>query len=250
MAKFVVKTSNTNSLRFKQSKFSELPELPTRSIIIGPSGSGKSLLLQNLITNGYAGLFERIYIFSPSIDIDSTWQPVKNYIKNNIKLAKDEQVYFNSYNVADLENIINKQYKVVEYLKSNNYEFAMQILIIIDDFADNPKLTHDSNILNSLYTRGRHLNISILISSQGFKKISPLIRKNITHLMLFRIRNQADLDAIIDELSALYNKKTLLKIYETATKEKYHFLYINLVEMDKENIFFINFDKKIIVNNI
>ena len=61
----------------KQSKYDIAPKIPFRSVILGPSGSGKSILLQNMILNIYRNCFSRIYIFSPSIDVDATWSPVK-----------------------------------------------------------------------------------------------------------------------------------------------------------------------------
>jgi hypothetical protein len=66
----------------KQSKYEVVGKLPTRSIICAPSGGGKTNLLVNLILNVYRGCFNRIYIFSPSINVDyQTWQPVKDMIK-------------------------------------------------------------------------------------------------------------------------------------------------------------------------
>ena len=62
----------------KQSKYEVAGKLPIRSIILGPSRSGKTVLLQNMILNIYRDCFNRIYIFSPSIDVDSSWEPVKN----------------------------------------------------------------------------------------------------------------------------------------------------------------------------
>ena len=62
----------------KQSKYPVAGKLPIRSIILGPSGSGKTVLLQNMILNIYRDCFNRIYVFSPSIDVDSSWEPVKN----------------------------------------------------------------------------------------------------------------------------------------------------------------------------
>ena len=62
----------------KQSKYEVAGKLPIRSIILGPCGSGKTVLLQNMILNIYRDCFNRIYIFSPSIDVDSSWEPVKN----------------------------------------------------------------------------------------------------------------------------------------------------------------------------
>ena len=85
---------------------------------VGSSGSGKSILLQNMIIDIYHKLFERIYIFSPSIDVDmQTWLPVKKYIKNELKLEEtdDEQFYYNEYDSEALSKIIDTQRKMIEY---------------------------------------------------------------------------------------------------------------------------------------
>ena len=62
----------------KQSKYQVVGQLPIRSIILGPSGSGKTVLLQNMILNIYRDCFNRIYVFSPPIVVDSSWYVVKN----------------------------------------------------------------------------------------------------------------------------------------------------------------------------
>ena len=84
----------------KQSKYKQCGTLPIRNVILGPSGSGKTVLLQNLILNVYRGCFERIYIFSPSINVDSTWDPVKEYMEDEMDIHEnsEEQFYFDSYN--------------------------------------------------------------------------------------------------------------------------------------------------------
>ena len=76
----------------KHSKYSHCGRLPIRSIVLGPSGSGKTVLLTNLILDVYKGCFSRIYIFSPSIDVDATWRPVKNYIKEHDMCGAEENV--------------------------------------------------------------------------------------------------------------------------------------------------------------
>ena len=69
---------NIKDYTVKQSKYETVGTLPIRSIILGPSGSGKTVLLQNMILDIYKDCFSRIYIFSPSIEVDSSWIPVKN----------------------------------------------------------------------------------------------------------------------------------------------------------------------------
>ena len=56
-----------------------------RSMLVVPSGSGKTVLLTNMILDIYKGCFSRIYIWSPSTEVDNTWKPVKDYIRDHIK---------------------------------------------------------------------------------------------------------------------------------------------------------------------
>ena len=75
--------------------------------------------------------------------------------------------------------------------------------------------------------------ISTITSTQVYMQISPTVRKNITHPFIYRLRNHGDLKATVEELSAIYDKKTLLQIYHEAVSEDYSFLYVNLISKDK-----------------
>ena len=87
--------------------------------------------------------------------------------------------------------------------------------------------------------------ISTITSTQKFRAIGNIIRINITELYVFRLRNTHDLEAFLEEVSALADKKTLLDIYNLATDEDYSFLYVKLNSKSKNNMFYIRFEKKI-----
>jgi len=232
----------------KQSKFSQVPTCPLRMLAIGPSGSCKSVALQNMVLDIYKNCFSRVYIFSPSIDIDIIWDPVKDYIKKELKPSKDEKYLFDHYDPKDLQKIIDQQYKITEYLKKQNKKTLFQILIIIDDFADSPEFARKSPLLHQLYIRGRHSMISRITATQVYKVISPIVRKNVTDLIIFKLRNYADLEGIVEELGALTNRKILHNIYKQATEQPFAFLYVNLTAKDINKMFWINFDKQITVD--
>ena len=61
----IIKPVEVKEYVVKQSKYTIAPKLPIRSIILGPSGSGKSILLQSMILDIYRGMFDQIYIFQP-----------------------------------------------------------------------------------------------------------------------------------------------------------------------------------------
>jgi ABC-type cobalamin/Fe3+-siderophores transport system ATPase subunit len=232
----------------KQSKYDMVPRLPMRSVILGPSGSGKTILLQNMILDIYRDCFSRIYIFSPSIDVDTTWLPVKKYIESDMKVHHTEQepIYFDHYDPEQLNKIIDTQHKVIEYMKKKNIKKLYSILIIVDDFADDqPQFSRQSKILHALYTRGRHHSISTVTATQKFAAIATIIRVNASELYVYRLRNYRDLETFIEEVSAVVDKKTLMQIYNMATSEPYSFLYVNLRAKTKNDIFHIRFDKKI-----
>jgi GTPase SAR1 family protein len=227
----------------KQSKYSDVvPKLPMRSMLVGPSSSGKTVLLSNMILDIYRDCFSRIYIWSPSINVDSTWLPVKDYIRDHIKPNEREKIYFDSYEPSELEAVIKTQQKVIDYQKEQKHKDLYQILILVDDFIDDPSFTRKSQLLHQLYIRGRHYMISTITATQVYKAVSPVIRKNMTHLFIYRLRNYSDLEAIVEELSAVYDKKTLLQMYHEAISEPYSFLYVNLMQKQRERMFMQKFD--------
>ena len=93
---------------------------------------------------------------------------------------------------------------------------------------------------------GRHQYISTITSTQDYKVISPIVRKNMTQLFVYRLRNASDLEAWIEELSGVYDKKTLHQLYAIATSKQHSFLYINLMSRKKEEMFYANFSQRLI----
>ena len=87
--------------------------------------------------------------------------------------------------------------------------------------------------------------ISTITATQKFSAIHPIIRVNSTELYVYRLRNQMDLDRFLEEVSAVMDKKTLLKVYQATTKEPYSFLYVKLTAKTIEDMFYSNFDKRV-----
>ena len=60
----------------KQGHYGDIvPKLTMRSMLVGPYGLGKAVLLTHMVLGFHKACFSRIYIWSPSIDVDSTWKP-------------------------------------------------------------------------------------------------------------------------------------------------------------------------------
>ena len=116
-----MKPQKSAEYEFKQSKYDVAPRIPFSQIIVARSGSGKTILLQNMILDIYRGCFERILIWSSSIHIDSVWLPVKDYIEKTLKVnPKKEIIYYNDLlNQQELEEVKELQYKISKYQKDH-----------------------------------------------------------------------------------------------------------------------------------
>ena len=173
----------------------------------------------------------------------------KKYQSGDMKVSdKDkEKFYFNNYNPEDLENIIETQHKIIKMLKASNRKKLFSILIAIDDFSDDPSFTRQSKLLHSLFTRGRHTTI---VSTQKFAATHPIIRVNATSLIVYRLRNQKELDAMVEEVAGLIGKKELIEIYKIATADEYSFLYVNLAARNVNETVYKNFTGRITLEDI
>ena len=112
-----------------------MPLVPRTGIFLGPSKSGKTVALISLILEQYQGVFEKIYIFSPSINIDDSWVPVK-YIEEDLGVNTErEQAYYDEWDKAALRGIIQRQRKITETSKKLEMKKLYQVLIMLDDYA-------------------------------------------------------------------------------------------------------------------
>ena len=209
MITHIVKPDNVQEYDFKQSKYETAPRLPLSQTIMGPSGSGKGILLQSMILDIYRDVFERIYVWSPSNSVDSNWFPSKRYLQDHLKVhIEKEKCLFDEYIPEELEKVIKQQHKVIEYQKKNDHTKSFSILIIVDDFADSKAFSRNSPLLNQLYARGRHNSINSITSTQKFNALSPIIRVNSRQVVFFRLRNYKEIETIVEELSAVLITKS------------------------------------------
>ena len=197
------------------------PNHPCRGIITGPSESGKSYFLTNLILN-IINEYDKIYIYSPSLHQELYQKLIKcfsTYIPNNI--------ISNILNEEDLdiliEEIINNkdfQKSDIEIETSDNIqnlkypqEYEYNSIIILDDL--NEKEINNEKI-QAMFKRGRHNNLSIFIISQDYYELpKKTIRANGNIYHIFKPNNfrdvlnlyqdKASMDMTVNEFKLLTN---------------------------------------------
>jgi len=224
------------------------PQTPgCNGCFLAPSGQGKTTTLISMLLGPYAKVFDEIHVFSPSVDIDSAWDPVKEFAKG-LKASS----FHSEWDESALREIMSKQKQKVKELKDANSKKPLpQCLTIIDDHADRADVMHSaSNILTTLFIRGRHFGSSCWLSSQKLTAISTVARVNFRFMLVWRLRNQREVMALMEELSAVYPIDVLHNMYETALQDEDHsFWYINMVAKQKQDMFHIRFEHKMLLED-
>ena len=110
-----IKQHPTPQWETEQSEHAHLPPLQLRGLFLGPSGSGKTLALVDTIIRLYKNCYARVYVFSPSVDVDSAWLPVKKYVEEVLKVdPQKEQCFFETWDTGALKTIVDQQKKLVD----------------------------------------------------------------------------------------------------------------------------------------
>lgn len=109
------------------------------------------------------------------------------------------------------EDIINalvaRQKRLISMLgKEDPRTFAY---CIMDDVIADQRAIRWTPGLQSFFVEGRHLNVTVIITSQNVKGVGPLIRRNVDYAFIQPIRMLPELDALYDLFGgAHFDKRT------------------------------------------
>ncbi len=225
-----VKPLKVKDPKIKQPKY-PLRSLPANTLHIGPSGSGKSVtLIRTLIDKDkLGGCFDAYYVFSPNCWVDSQYKVLGRYIEEHTN-QKLEDCFHDTWHPGAISRIIEDQKRINSYLKKRNAERLMSVHITIDDFGENMNVVKSNHsILNTLFVKGRHYQISTALLLQRFRLASPTIRYNAHALYIHKLSNTADRKALSEEFGELLGDESIFtEFLRRATAEPFGFLYITL----------------------
>jgi len=122
------------------------------------------------------------------------------------------------------------------------YERPPQSLLIMDDILSSPAILQSSG-LTKIATLNRHIapldnpnsersacGLAVIIISQSYSMpqgISRTLRENVTHLLLFKNRQEKMMGKIREELGSAVDENKFMVAYNHAVKEKYGNLMID-----------------------
>ena len=220
---------DTNKSKIKLRPLQEqkiIPAHPFRLLLVGRSGSGKSMNLCNLMTrphmygrtqpnNKKSQYFDLIWLFSPTAECDD----LANHLDlDEQKIITDEKLF-----TPVLEHILKVQKGIID---KKGLLDSPRICLVFDDiqsaekFLKSPKFT-------ATYIAGRHYNISTITCCQSWTRLPRICRLQASNIMLYP-SSGSEVELLADEYTPVNStKKQFRDLIKYATKEPYSFLHIN-----------------------
>jgi hypothetical protein len=189
---------------------------PWYSLVVSPSGGGKSLFVTNLLKR-FSNTFEHIYI------VNQESEPLYDFL-----LEKIPDGLTITHKISDLPSM-------EELGKDKEH----QKLFIFDDMV----LNKNQDYIKTLYMRGRKLACSVCYLTQSNYSVDSFIRKNLHYLILLSIAGMRDLTTILANYKLGVDENQLLEIYKIATAQHLDFLKIDVRTRDMNKKFSRNFNQ-------
>ena len=200
--------------RLKRVPHAVLPDIAKNCclLIVGKVRSSKSTIISNLMLHPkmYKDLFEHVIIISPTASQDAT---------SRFLVQKYHENVHNEYDDGIIDSLIARQTKFP-------VDKRPLTMLIVDDslgiIPRNAKLWY-------LCSRYRHYNICMIVTSQAFKQVPPILRVNASDVLVCWNLADVEVEKIADEYGSLVGtEKQFIDLYkQQIQKDPYTFLYLD-----------------------
>lgn len=202
-------------------------------LVCGSSGSGKTMLLKDLI-QVMRKKYDYFVILCPSLEFSGDY---KEFQDNN-----DDQkfIFFNEYRADVIKEVMQTQEDIIVRYGKNR---CPKIVMILDDCMENIK---QHSLVEKLYFKGRHIQISPISIIQKLRGVSTILRVNTRYAVFFRAGNSSEIDAFLDSYVGKRHRNKLEEILYDWFKDPYTFLFADFKTQNFEDRYMLGKDKKLI----
>ena len=219
-------TTSANDLP-STSQYEHVPDFNSTSgvrwLMIGNSGSGKTLLVKSLLVRSEFGIEptfgENRFIVSDTIDMDSSW--------DDLQLPKHHKIAWDAGVVQ----------QIMDYSKKSKTGICM----VLDDLISNASAINKTrgSLLTKLFVQGRHWKVrGLFICTQKYNGLPPVIREQCTHCCVFKLNNKRERESFFEDFAI----EGIEAAYHEATSVPYGFLFI---DKNKQKCY-ANFERELI----
>jgi hypothetical protein len=194
-------------------------------VLLGPKGSGKTNLLQNLMQTpakegGFQKRYDRIYFVTPTRDAK---------LEELIEDCEERGTYHDEFNNKVMEEIVDdiKAFKAAWKKKRKP-----QMLVLMDDIlASLPSSHQKKGPFPKFIYNHRHLSTDVVILSQRYKDLPSSLRSQIDIISTFGMHNVTERKNFTDDFGVDE------AIFDEVTSKPHNFLTVSMMKTGKPKLY-------------
>ena len=156
-------------------------KLPFNALIVGPTNSGKTQYLLNLLRGPFRGKFDYIVLLCPTFVKNQTYEGF---------VGRDPRIFV----------IACPQHEIESWLRLASFFFTgTNTLFILDDCAASKDVKGRTSQLVNLGFSARHDGISVWVLTQQIISIAKPFRENVAAIVLFYTPSSKTAKAIFED---------------------------------------------------
>lgn len=182
-----------------------LPNWNFASVICGTPGTGKTSLLINLVTRYYKKMFNKVYLFSGSL------QTLPDRFTSKIH---EERIFSNLDNLE----------QIMEDIKASDDK----CLLIFDDLMK--EVDDNKKLISKLLANRRHMGAGccVFVVTQKLNRLSLILRTMFDSVYFFSLESKRELNSLFDDYISLDRKEfDEIVRYAKDSKVQHPFLFID-----------------------
>ena len=189
------------------------PQVEYRMCVVGPSNSGKTNMVVDLILNHVH--FDKLYVFAKDLE-----EPLYEFLKDFFNKCKQVMERKTDTEIQDIAFFSNK---LEDLPNIDEVDKRKQHLIIFDDFVTE----RHQECIEDIFVRSRKKGFSTIYISQSWFDIPKIVRLNSDYFALFNIGNKKELRSIADSHSTKIEFNVFMELYREIMKTPYSFMLID-----------------------
>jgi hypothetical protein len=185
-------------------------------------GSGKSNIIKHLI-DAESDNFSKTFLISPT-------ESINRFFAEDCTI--DPDCIFDSYSEKWVDALINKMTRINTGKHGNQ---LTNVLLVLDDCIADVNL-HQSPAMKKLFSRGRHIGIGVIVTTQYLFSVPPIIRNNSDFILVGQMNRQS-VSLLCDEYqSGDIDRAAFIRLYNQSTKNYGFFLINNNCVKDNDDL--------------
>lgn len=185
---------------------------PSVTICTGPCGTGKSVFIRASVRRFMQiGLFKKVLVIAPS-----------EVMKNDYRFLPEKCRF-----IASDKKIVGD--RLAQLIKEREEQPAREpMLLILDNMTWSIKFSSDP--VKRLFACYRDLRLSILITSHYPLVLPPLVRENVTYVVIFHQTSMRACNALVENFCQEFKHWKQLKQFLDEKCVDYHFILVRTQE--------------------